>query len=86
MSAPSHGGKTRVFLCGGDERLAVEPSDCPNVGNHEPHPLGYTDFHEWARVKNRTHKNSACPGCGLYTIWTERIKKPVRAMSGEVGE
>ena len=73
----SHGGKTRVFICGGDERLGLDPheSDCPNVENHALHPLGYTAWHEWARTKNKTHKNSKCPGCNRFTIWTPRAVK-----------
>ena len=81
VGAPSHGGKTRVFICGGDERLGLDPDEtkCPNVENHALHPLGYADWHEWARAKNKTHKNSKCDGCGRFTIWTPRVKRPSAA-------
>ena len=71
------GAKSRIFICGGDDRLGLDQweSDCPNVEAHALHPLGYTDWHEWALKKNRTHKNSKCPGCDRYTIWTERPAK-----------
>ena len=81
VGAPSHGGKTRVFICGGDERLGLDPDEtkCPNVENHALHPLGYADWHEWASEKNKTHKNSKCDGCGRFTIWTPRVKRPSAA-------
>ena len=79
MSARLDDGKTRIFVCGGDDRLVSDNSDCPNNANHEASPLGYCEWHEWAKAKNRTHKNSKCPDCGLFKIWTERPPKKVKS-------
>ena len=67
--------KRSIFVCGGDTTCHLDTSDCPNNANHEPSPSGYTDWHEWAKAKNRTHKNSKCPDCGLFKIWTPRVKR-----------
>jgi hypothetical protein len=35
-------------------------------------PTGNVEFDEWSRKLNKTKKNSKCPDCGLYNIWTLR--------------
>ena len=35
----------------------------------DPAPTGYLAWHEWAEKKARTHRQTRCPGCGLYKIW-----------------
>lgn len=47
--------------------------NCPNLAAHvKDEPSGYLDWHEWAAKKRRTHKQTRCPGCGLYVIWKRR--------------
>lgn len=50
-------------------------SDCPNFVNHTYGPEGYLAWHEWAEAKAKTHRNTKCPGCGLYKIWTPKPPK-----------
>jgi len=35
-------------------------------------PEGYLHWHVWAKEKSRTYKQSKCPVCGLFTIWTKK--------------
>lgn len=44
-------------------------STCPTPEKHTPSPPGYSDWHEWAAEKSKTHKQTRCPGCGLWAIW-----------------
>ena len=39
---------------------------------HEP--TGYIGWHSWARDRAKTHKQSRCPDCGLWKIWTQRTE------------
>ena len=59
----------KVYLCGGDDRLALDPGECET---HTPHPLGYNDWHEWAKKMDKTHRSTVCPSCGRYGIWVRR--------------
>ncbi len=40
---------------------------------HAPdEPTGYLAWHEWAEQKAKTHRQSKCPTCGLYAVWTPK--------------
>lgn len=43
---------------------------CPHFEDHTPCPEGYIQWHAWAEEMAKTHRQSKCPGCGLYVIWT----------------
>jgi hypothetical protein len=46
---------------------------CPERRLHvRGEPEGYLAWHEWARRKNKTHRSTRCPGCGLYKVWKPR--------------
>lgn len=45
---------------------------CPDRRKHTPCPAGYVEWHDWAERKEKTHKQVACPTCGLYVIWKKR--------------
>jgi len=47
-----------------------QPSTCPNAVNHTDGPSNYLDWHEWARNLAKTHKQTRCPDCKLFKIWT----------------
>ena len=49
--------------------------DCPNKAEHTECPTGYVQWFEWAKKMQKTHKCYKCPGCGLYEIWREKIKR-----------
>lgn len=42
---------------------------CPHIEDHTPQPEGYIQWHAWAEMMNKTHKQRRCAGCGLYAIW-----------------
>ena len=42
---------------------------CPQADGHTPAPDGYIQWHMWARLKAKTHKQTRCPSCGLYEVW-----------------
>ena len=42
---------------------------CPNEDAHTPLPGGYVARQLWAEQKARTHKQTRCPGCGLFAVW-----------------
>ena len=73
--------RTAVYICGpgadwDDSRgvaddQPIEVLDCPREAEHNYGPSGYNDWHEWAKNRNRTHKNSRC-ACDRYLIWTPR--------------
>jgi hypothetical protein len=60
------------YVCGNTGIVTKTDQDCPNYENHEPMPTGNVEFDEWSRRLNKTKKNSKCPDCGLYNIWTLR--------------
>ncbi len=41
-------------------------------GDHTPCPAGYMEWHYWAKEMTDTHKQLACPDCGLYKIWVPK--------------
>ncbi len=55
-----------------DGYLLVEQPEC----KHTPHPSGYIEHSEWARKMLKTHKQSRCPVCGLWSIWMPKPVKP----------
>jgi hypothetical protein len=59
----------KVYLCGGDDRLALDPGECLT---HTPHPLGYTDWHIWAAKMAKTHRQERCTDCGKFGIWRQK--------------
>lgn len=63
---------TKIYVCGNTGIVTKTNQDCPNYENHEPMPTGNVEFDEWSRKLNKTKKNSKCPDCGLYNIWTLR--------------
>lgn len=49
------------------------PEDCPDIANHTQGPSGsYVAWHEWAERMAQTHRQSRCPTCGYYAIWTPK--------------
>jgi hypothetical protein len=52
--------------------LASQESDCPNFANHTKSPEGYNQFFDWCHEMNKTHKQTRCTDCGLWTIWVPR--------------
>lgn len=42
---------------------------CPRADLHTPAPSGYVAWGEWAEAMSRTHRQRACPGCRLLSIW-----------------
>lgn len=63
---------SHTIVCEPDDRLAVEPSNCPEVSQHEPMPAGYVDRAGWAMEKAKTHRQVRCSGCGLFMVWRPR--------------
>lgn len=55
--------------------LSVDPAKCPNLLDHTPAPTGYLEWHEWARLKSKTHKQIRCRGCGRFQIWIPRERR-----------
>jgi hypothetical protein len=45
---------------------------CPNLANHTPMPDGYLARQERAEELMRTHRQTRCPGCGLWAIWVPK--------------
>lgn len=59
-----------IHLCPVELPLVTPHRTCGQAALHTPCPPGYNLWHEWAARKARTHKQSRCPGCGRYLIWT----------------
>ena len=47
---------------------------CPNRANHTEGPDGYIVWNEWVEAIAKTHKQSMCPWCELFVIWTRKAK------------
>lgn len=61
----------RIWLCPVPQEPELPNPECPRSDLHTPCPPGYVQWHEWAASMNyRRFKQSRCPGCGLYNIWT----------------
>lgn len=54
------------------EKYPIPPKPIERVAgvcNHTPCPEGYLQWHEWARLASKTHRQVTCPGCGSITVW-----------------
>jgi hypothetical protein len=49
---------------------------CPKAEEHTPHPERQFAHERWAEQMLRTHTQTRCPGCGLWTIWVRRPNAP----------
>jgi hypothetical protein len=59
------------MLCSETENRRPDP-DCPNAGQHTPHPDGYNRHAEWAEQMLKTHRQQRCEGCGNLSIWVPK--------------
>jgi hypothetical protein len=49
---------------------------CPNKAAHVTgEPEGYLSWFEWAELKAKTHRQTKCPGCGLWIVWVPKKKR-----------
>lgn len=55
------------------EQMRWTKDTCPDVRKHTKCPAGYVDWQEWAEKKARTHDQTRCETCGLYTIWKRKL-------------
>lgn len=46
---------------------------------HTPAPTDYLMFHAWAKEKRKTHRQTRCPGCGLWAVWVPKQPKRKKA-------
>lgn len=46
----------------------VDTSKC----EHTPCPSGFLEWHDWAGEMKKTHKQTACPNCGLWSVWVKK--------------
>jgi hypothetical protein len=53
-------------------RRKAVPECCPNAAEHTDGPSGYVAWFEWAARAAKKSKQTRCPGCGLFKIWTPR--------------
>lgn len=51
---------------------SVKEEDCPRHAEHTLCPRVYLNWHAWARVESRTHRQVRCEGCNLLTIWVPK--------------
>jgi len=51
---------------------------CPSCGtkgrNYPKQPRGYVEWQNWAEKMSKTHRQLACPGCGLLTVWVLKAR------------
>lgn len=40
--------------------------------NHTIQPWGYREWHTWAESMSKTHEQSQCKECKLWTIWKKK--------------
>lgn len=56
--------------------LGAEPvctEACKQYHTHDDQqPAGYIARSDWGMRMSRTHKQSKCPACGLYRVWTPK--------------
>lgn len=50
----------------------IDPNpNCPHARLHTPQPGGYVEWFEWAASMNyKGHRQSRCPGCNRYYVWS----------------
>ena len=46
----------------------------PNQRN-EDEPKSYCHWFEWVEEKSKTHDQFKCEKCGLFHVWTKKLKK-----------
>ncbi len=61
-----------IWLCGGDDRVFPDTSDCRRNDLHTPMPRGFLEQTTWAERMLQTHVQQRCPGCGLWKVWVPR--------------
>ena len=47
-------------------------SDLTCADHNDRQELDYVAWHEWARKRDKTHRQVKCPECGLFSIWIKR--------------
>lgn len=47
-------------------------AECPNVANHQWHPVGYVAHSGWADMALRVADQKRCPGCKGWEIWVPK--------------
>jgi hypothetical protein len=57
----------------------MKKQDCPNTECTVSEPSDYIHWHEWARKKSKTHKQTKCPTCGLYTVWIPKVVRTTQS-------
>lgn len=55
---------------------------CPDRRKHTVCPARYLEWHAWADWKAKTHRQVACPTCGLYVIWKRKTARAKPRTSG----
>ncbi len=55
--------------------VMTSAATCPNRESHTEGPRDYCGWHAWAERMGKTHKQSRCPLCNLWVIWTPKEKK-----------
>lgn len=55
-----------------DYEVMMGRRPCPRAELHYDLPEGYVAWHETVSKLAKTHRQSKCPGCGLWKIWTPR--------------
>jgi hypothetical protein len=64
-----------AYLCPIPREPVIPNPECPRAELHTPCPPGYVEFFEWAaQMSYRRSRQSRCPGCGLYAIWSTPAK------------
>lgn len=51
---------------------AVTTAPCPNAGNHQWHPDGYSAHSGWADKALVVADQERCPGCDGWEIWVPK--------------
>ena len=51
---------------------------CPNAANHTKAPMGYLQWHKWAREMMKTHQQIICDGCRRYAIWVPKEQSDMK--------
>ena len=55
------------------------PIQCPDKHLHTDsgiHESDYLGWHDWADKMSKTHRQTTCPTCGFWCIWTQRDVEP----------
>lgn len=76
------GGRKAFVSFVDTDTVVAQPCAVKPSFKHTPAPRGFLDWHEWARLKGKTHRQVRCPHCALWAIWVPK-KKRRRAASPE---